>query len=199
MEQRWITLLRFSTVHEAEVARGLLEAAGIEAHLLDTATASIAWHLAPAIGGVRLQVRPADRNAALEVLAGEPVGAPDEWYDEEAARPALQVIEGGAPDDEEDDLADDRPRHLREAAPSDLLSEEADHEARQLAKRALGAAVAGVFVPFVLHAWSAWLLWRLAQSPGTLDRRSRAWAAMALAIDALVLLPLAWLAAHYLL
>jgi len=185
MADAWVTLLHFSTVHEGEVARGLLEAAGIEAVVLDTAMMSVAWHLGPAMGGVRLQVRPEDRAAALEVLAGGEAEIGSSWEDPEARKAQFTVIDGGAAARE---AGDEAPPRMRPAA-APATDEAADEAARRLAKRALTAALLGVMLPVVGNVYSAVLLFRLSQSPGNLDRRSRTWAAMALAIDALVLVP----------
>lgn len=184
MAEAWVTLVRFGAVHEGEVARGLLEAAGIEAVLLDTGMMGMAWHLAPAMGGVRLQVRPEDREAALEVLAGDDDEAEigSSWEEPDARKAQFRVLEGGR------SLVDtDEPEDLPAEPP--VFDEEADEAADRLARRALTAALLGVLLPFALHLYSAALLFRLAQSPGHLSRRSRAWAAMALGIDALVLIP----------
>lgn len=180
MGEAWVTLMRFATIHEAEVARGLLEAAEIEAILLDGEMTAMNWHLSPALGGVRLQVRPEDWEAALAVLMGE--GLPDDDSASAApgkpGRPRLRVIPGG--------------RAAPEPAPTPREDEapDADEEANRLARRALGAALIGAFVlPVAAHVYSAWLLHRLSRSGGRLEGRSRAWAAMALAIDLLVLVP----------
>lgn len=182
MAEAWVTLIRFGAVHEGEVARGLLEAAGIEALLLDTGMMGMAWHLAPAIGGVRLQVRPEDREAALAILAGDEAEIGSSWEERDARKAQFTVLEGGGGPAE---------AAAPEALPDEpvFFDEEADEAAERLAKRALTAALLGVLVPFALHLYSAALLFRLAQSPGHLNRRSRAWAAMALGIDALVLVP----------
>lgn len=184
MAEAWITLLRFATVHEGEVARGLLETAGIEAMVLDSGMMSMAWHLAPAMGGVRLQVRPEDREAALEVLAADETEIGSSWEDTDARKAQFVVIEGGRAGATEEL---EEPHTL--PGPGIIFDEEADEAAQILAKRALTAALLGVLIPFALHLYSAVLLLRLAQSPGSLNRRGRAWAAMALAIDALVLVP----------
>jgi hypothetical protein len=188
MAEAWITLLRFATVHEGEMARGLLEAAGIEAMVLDSGMMSMAWHLAPALGGVRLQVRPEDRAAALEVLSEDEPEIGALWEDADARKAHLMVIEGGRAH-EPDDV--DPPRALPGSGlPAAFpFDEEADEAAEILAKRALTAAMLGVLIPFALHLYSATLLLRLSQSPGNLSRRGRAWAGMALALDALVLIP----------
>ena len=188
MADAWITLLRFSTVHEGEVARGLLEAAGIEAVVLDSAMMSVAWHLGPAIGGVRLQVRPEDRAAALEVLAGDEAEIGSSWEDEDARKAQFTVIDGGRALLDEAEEEAEEPRWAPPASGA-IPDEEADEEAQLLAKRALTAALLGVIVPFALHLYSAALLFRLSRSPGQLNRRGRTWAAMALALDALVLVP----------
>lgn len=68
-----VTVDRFLFVAEAELARARLEAAGIDAVLADENVVRLSWGDAQAHGGVRLQVRRHDAEAAREVLddAGE--------------------------------------------------------------------------------------------------------------------------------
>ena len=62
------TVAAFHDLTEAQGARAALEAEGIPAELRDENTGSIDWGLMPAMGGLRLQVRPADAPRALEIL-----------------------------------------------------------------------------------------------------------------------------------
>ena len=63
-----VTIDRFIFIAEAVVARATLEAAGIDAVLADENIVRMAWGEAQAHGGVRLQVRRSDAEAAAEVL-----------------------------------------------------------------------------------------------------------------------------------
>lgn len=66
----------YGRLDEAEVARGLLEADGIPAALLDAQMAALG--LGPAVGGVRLLVPAWGEDRALALLAPPPPGAFDE-------------------------------------------------------------------------------------------------------------------------
>lgn len=56
-------------LHEADVARALLESEGIEAWILDEHQIRQRWHLAGALGGVKLAVAPQDAARARQLLA----------------------------------------------------------------------------------------------------------------------------------
>jgi Putative prokaryotic signal transducing protein len=62
-----VTIRRFQNLSEADLARGLLESAGIESFLLDDNTARM--YVSTVVGGVSLQVNRADAEAASELLA----------------------------------------------------------------------------------------------------------------------------------
>lgn len=66
-----VTVAAFSTPWEALLGRARLEAAGIDASVADEHTVRIVWPVAYAVGGVKLQVRPEDLEAALAELARE--------------------------------------------------------------------------------------------------------------------------------
>jgi hypothetical protein len=68
MNDEFVTLATFGNALEAEMARNRLEAEGIRALILDRETASMAWHLTQAIGGVKLLVAPADEDRAALIL-----------------------------------------------------------------------------------------------------------------------------------
>lgn len=55
--------------HEAHLARALLAADGIDAWVLDAEQIGVQWHVAGALGGVKVAVRPADATRARELLA----------------------------------------------------------------------------------------------------------------------------------
>jgi hypothetical protein len=58
--------------YEAHLARSQLEAGGIEAWVLDEHQVQMRWHLAAALGGVKVAVSPADARAAIELLSAPP-------------------------------------------------------------------------------------------------------------------------------
>jgi hypothetical protein len=88
---------------EAGMLRGLLESAGIDAVLRDDMLSAVNPFLQPAIGGVKLAVRAADAERALEIVhsAGalpgpgpnEPVDIPeDEWSQPPSAEPEAAPV-----------------------------------------------------------------------------------------------------------
>lgn len=67
----FVTIDRFHDLGSANVAEGLLGAAGLEVRLRDEQTVGVNWMLAPAIGGVRLEVRESQAQLARDLLAAE--------------------------------------------------------------------------------------------------------------------------------
>ncbi len=65
----FITVQRYRDLSEAIVARSLLESAGIHAYLRDENLVRLEWQISNFIGGIRLQVEPADEAAAAEILS----------------------------------------------------------------------------------------------------------------------------------
>jgi hypothetical protein len=63
---------KFRDLHEAWLAKGALDAAGIESHLLDENLVRLDWFYSNAIGGVRLCVRVDDAAEAFRVLNQPP-------------------------------------------------------------------------------------------------------------------------------
>ena len=76
--ENWVLLQSFALPMEAELARGRLLASGIEAKLSDQHTVSMAWHLADAMGGIKLRVAEEDFERALVILESEPE-FPEAW------------------------------------------------------------------------------------------------------------------------
>lgn len=66
-----LTVARYPNTALAHVGRARLEASGIEAIVADDATATMAWHLVGALGGVRLMVQNDDAERARRVLESE--------------------------------------------------------------------------------------------------------------------------------
>lgn len=67
-----ITIAQFASPFEAGLARALLESHAVYAFLADENVSRIANHLAPMIGGAKLQVRREDEARARAILAREP-------------------------------------------------------------------------------------------------------------------------------
>ncbi|MCU1284501.1 MAG: Ham1-like protein [Acidobacteriales bacterium] len=72
MNSPLVTLWRFRDLSEAQLAKGKLEASGIECHLADENMVSMYWLYSNVIGGVRLQVPQHQAERALELLQ-EPI------------------------------------------------------------------------------------------------------------------------------
>lgn len=69
VEQQALTTIRqFRDVPEALLAKGLLEAAGIECFLADDNMIRMDWFISNLLGGIKLQVKTKDAAAANEVL-----------------------------------------------------------------------------------------------------------------------------------
>jgi len=64
-----VVVSAFTSVHEAHLARSVLQAAGIEATVADEHLVSMYWLYSNAIGGVKVLVPEAQAQDAREVLA----------------------------------------------------------------------------------------------------------------------------------
>ena len=69
-----IVVRQFRDLPEALLAKGSLESAGIEAFLGDDNMVRMDWFISNLVGGIKLCVRPADADAAMEILS-QPVPA----------------------------------------------------------------------------------------------------------------------------
>jgi len=63
-----VTLRKFRDLPEALLAKGSLESAGIQAYLVDENMVRMDWFISNLLGGIKLQVRPEDVEAANEIL-----------------------------------------------------------------------------------------------------------------------------------
>jgi hypothetical protein len=63
-----VTIRSFGDVMQAWLAKSRLESAAIECHLVDDNMVRLHWGLVNVLGGVKLQVKSEDAEAALEVL-----------------------------------------------------------------------------------------------------------------------------------
>ncbi len=67
--ERPVVIGRFLNLHEALLAKGPLDSAGIATTLLDDNMVRIDWFISNLLGGVKLAVSPADADSAREILA----------------------------------------------------------------------------------------------------------------------------------
>lgn len=155
----WRPVARYTSLHEAGIAQGLLESAGIRSTLDNETMVGMLWHLSNAIGGVRVRVSPADEEAARALLAEGSDSA-------ELAEPERN--EAAAESDEEPAADDEPTESAREA----------------LVRRALVSALLGFFIPVVLHLWALALLAQVPFAPGRLDGRRKLRCAIVLALSA---------------
>ncbi|WP_108652601.1 putative signal transducing protein [Dongshaea marina] len=81
MTDQWVVVGRFSFPLDAQIAKGALEAEGIDAFIADEHTINMQWLYSDAMGGVRLMTHPdqaeqarnllrEDHSEAVEELAG---------------------------------------------------------------------------------------------------------------------------------
>jgi hypothetical protein len=75
--QKLITIRQYRDPAEAMIAKSALDSAGIFAFLRDENTVRVDWFWSNAIGGIRLQIRPEDAEAAEEVLSQPASGSID--------------------------------------------------------------------------------------------------------------------------
>ncbi|HLJ28386.1 MAG TPA: hypothetical protein VKY85_16865 [Candidatus Angelobacter sp.] len=88
-----VTIRSFGDVMQAWLAKSSLDSAAIECRLVDDNMVRLYWGIANVLGGVKLQVKPEDAEAALEMLdqpvpeqpGGQPGGQPDDQPDEDDA------------------------------------------------------------------------------------------------------------------
>lgn len=67
-----VTVAAFNTIHEAYLAKSLLEGAGITTFIADEYTIGVNWLWANAVGGVKVQVTEADAEEAEKLLDSPP-------------------------------------------------------------------------------------------------------------------------------
>jgi len=73
-----VTICSFGDVMQAWLAKSSLESAAIECRLVDDNMVRLHWGMANILGGVKLQVKPEDAEAALEMLEELVPEPPDE-------------------------------------------------------------------------------------------------------------------------
>jgi hypothetical protein len=164
-----VTVATFDDPVSASFALNRLKNAGLPAVLSDENAVSMDWLLSNAIGGIKVQVNPKDAQAARCLLEQhEPLTAADdaaaaaEPGDGEAAddeltglfidRPGQDVSVDDAPENTDDDMADERPLTERE----------------RNADRALRGAILGIVVPLI-QPYVLYLLYRVFDCDDSLD------------------------------
>ena len=171
MREKLVTVGTFDMPTEAHLAKGLLEANGLEAFLADELTVGVAWHLSNAVGGIKLQVPETDVERATGILA---------------AREDSSI-------DAEDGLADRPEVDESEAEPTSSTGD-------RTVDRALRAALLGLLL-LPLQLYSLGLLGRLTFSSQKVSPRKRRRMALALLLNLpmLVILVVAilWLAQRF--
>lgn len=73
-----VTIRSFGDVMQAWLAKSNLESAAIECRLVDDNMVRLYWGITTVLGGVKLQVKPEDADAALELLEQPVPKQPDE-------------------------------------------------------------------------------------------------------------------------
>ena len=76
--RQMVTIRSFPDVMQAWLAKSSLESAGIECCLADDNMVRLDWGISIVLGGVKLQVRPEDAEAAIEMLDQPVPEEPDE-------------------------------------------------------------------------------------------------------------------------
>jgi hypothetical protein len=103
---RLTTVASFDLAAKAELARNVLEAAGIPAVLADAEIVAMDWLISNAVGGIKVQVREEDAERAAAVLDeqfGAEAGLASEGVGEdELTRQALAEPREDADDEPED-------------------------------------------------------------------------------------------------
>ncbi|HET6576616.1 MAG TPA: DUF2007 domain-containing protein [Fimbriiglobus sp.] len=164
---RLTTVATFDLAAKAEVAKNVLDEAGIPAVIADAEVVAMDWLMAVAVGGIKVQVREEDAERAAAVLDerfGAGAGLAAEGLDEDEL--TRQALAAGEP--EEDDV---------ELAPASVTADEqsagvAGPERNEYARRLfLTAMFSIVFPPLWFYAF--YLMLNAAFGPGLLSDRGR--------------------------
>ena len=173
MGRRLTTVAAFDEPGRANLARNVLEAAGIEAIIADSEIVAMDWLLSNAVGGIKVQVWEEDAERAAAVLEdefGDEAGhASDAIGEAELARQAL-----AEPPEEEIEVGpeEDEPVEEPELSDESRTPTEEKHERDEYARRLLYAAVFSLIV-FPLAFYALYLFLNAALGPGPLSDRGR--------------------------
>jgi hypothetical protein len=174
MADRWVTIATFHDPVAASLAKNFLASEEIPVALFDESTVAVAWQLAGAIGGIKLQV-PAIHVERAELLLAQ---IQEEKLAEEEAEP-LPATGFASPETVEELQAE-----AEDKQPINVLVD-----------RVYRSAVFGlIFWP--LQAYVLWLLLQVATMPGKVspNRRWKVWVSVLLNVPLLLvlLLILSW-------
>jgi hypothetical protein len=170
MRSEYVTVAVFNNDVDAAMARNYLETGGVRAFLADEETVAMAWELSNAVGGIKLQVKPADFNRAQFLLNQLP----------------------------EDVRANFRPAHAQDTAfatrktVEDVHADAIDENPKdQVVDRLFRVTVFGLLF-WPLQFYALWLLLTLPTTDGIIspDRRWKVWAAAILNVPLISLLTL---------
>lgn len=165
MADRLVTIATFDAPTQAQIARGALEDAGIDAVLTDENTVTLFWSLSNAVGGIKVQVREADAERAVAVI--EEALGPDEVVDpEELATEAEAAVR-----EDETELPDDRHAPANTAT-TDGAFAPAPGSREDYARRLFFAAWLTMVVP-PLPFYALYLFLNAAFGEGELSPRGR--------------------------
>ena len=81
--RKWVTVASFSNSAMANVAKLQLDAEEIPNYLDNEHSATMLWHIQPAVGGVRVKVPEEFEDQALEILRNEDPDPEDQDQDDE--------------------------------------------------------------------------------------------------------------------
>jgi TPR repeat protein len=167
----------FTGLSEAEMARSVLEAEGLEAVLQGSQLVGMAWHLSNAVGGVRLAV-PAEQAERARLLLGASTAGSVE---PEPEPPEVAPASGEAPRKEEAAAQGEAPANEEAPAPEPGPGD-------ALARRAwLSSLIGFLLAPPLLHLWSIWLLMQARRAGGPRTAEGKRFAFQAGAVDFVVL------------
>lgn len=90
MAEELVTVATYHLPAQAAMARNALEAAGVRSVVTDAEVLAMDWLLAPAVGGIKVQVGAADADQAVAVIREFEAGGGSAGVDEdELTRQAL--------------------------------------------------------------------------------------------------------------
>jgi len=210
MSKHLVTVERFATPFEANMAKNRLEAEGIPAFLADEQTVGNLWHMGGALGGVKLLVPDDYIQKAMDVLTTPPdeevfSGAQTDLPsdpDSEAIQAArtcplcgnqLGPDEGPCPacgssgENETELKTINHDPEFRDSAEEDAASDAPLPQGDELAFRAWKMAAFGLIF-FPLTFYSSWLLIRLFLFPAPLSPEGKRKMLGALVFDVVVLI-----------
>ncbi len=90
MAEQLVTVATYDLPAQAAMARNALESAGVRSVVTDAEVVAMDWLLAPAVGGIKVQVGAADADQAVAVIREFEAGGGKSGVDEaELTRQAL--------------------------------------------------------------------------------------------------------------